>query len=592
MHFELNKQRERYLAAKGKVVLNACPGSGKTTAIAKKLMILEDEFRKTYGNSSGIGCLSFTNTAKDEINARYTEISGHILRFPHLVSTIDSFINQYITLPFYYLINRSFKRPKILDDNRFIDEAWKPKFRFKGVDGKPFCFAYPPSSIRFEKDGSFSSSGFRPDSSKVNVNVFNDYCKQIKNWQIKNGLITTGDSAYIALYLLTKHSKIGNWLSIRFPHLIIDEAQDNSAIQHALFEKLVEQGLANIEFVGDPYQSLYEWRDANPQLFMDKYNDSQNWLGLDLTDNRRSPQRIIDCFSLMRSQSDPVINSTCDNDRRIPVLVYKYDETNTPLIVEHFDDQCKANGLTNNQIVVRGNSLKNQMLGKEADQQPWRISIPYDIIEARNQYTGIEIKEAIKTIRTIAVSLKLPSGDFHELKELENNLKYDHSFNALLLEILHGIPSFDLSITDWTSNTQTFIKEKLNLENDLNFQLKTRKSKYFDKAILSEPVNNHFKKSYSESKIPITTVHQVKGKSLDAILIFFNEQKHKDTITFHDITNNNGQFPVEKQRIIYVAMSRPRYLLAMAFPMSITDESLASKFGESITIVSQEDLTC
>ena len=114
-------------------------------------------------------------------------------------------------------------------------------------------------------------------------------------------------------------------------------------------------------------------------------------------------------------------------------------------------------------------------------------------------------------------------------------------FNALLLGILHDLPKLDLSIADWTIQTQGFIKRKLSLKNEVNFELKDRKSKYFNKAILLEPVEKHFKKSYSESKIPITTVHQVKGKSLNAILIFFDVRKHKDTITFKDIKNDNGK---------------------------------------------------
>lgn len=590
MEFEMNEQREAYLAAKGKVVLNACPGSGKTTAIAKKLIELQKEYDSLYGKYSGVACLSFTNTAKDEINEKYTQLSGNVLRFPHKVSTIDSFINQHITLPYYYLMNKNFKRPKILDDNSFIDDAWKPKFRFKGRDGKPFCFAYPPSSIRFERDGTCSSNGYRPSEDRVNPEVFDDYCNQIKSWQIKSGLITTGDSAYIALHLLTEYPKIGNWLSLRFPHLIVDEAQDNSEIQHELFEKLVEHGLKNIEFVGDPYQSLYEWRNADPQIFLEKYADTENWQGLDLSDDRRSPQRIIECFSLLRKETDPKIDSACEEDREIPILVYKYTDTNSAIIVQHFDKQCQNYGLTNNQIVVRGNTLKNQMLGKEAEQRPWKSMIPYHLIEAKNQYLGNEIKAAIKTIRAIAATLKSPGAEFHGLKELESSLKYDHLFNALLLETLHNLPKFDLSITDWTSQSQAFLKDKLDIENEVYFDLKNRNSKYFDKAILMEPVENHFKKAYSESKIPITTVHQVKGKSLDAILIFFNANKHKDTITFKDIICNHDAFPSEKQRIIYVAMSRPKHLLAMAFPKDVSDDEFRKKFGDDIKIVTEQEL--
>ena len=37
---DINPQRESYINARGKVVLNACPGSGKTTTIAYKLHTL------------------------------------------------------------------------------------------------------------------------------------------------------------------------------------------------------------------------------------------------------------------------------------------------------------------------------------------------------------------------------------------------------------------------------------------------------------------------------------------------------------------------------------------------------------------------
>jgi len=590
MEFELTEQRRTYLDKRGKIVLNACPGSGKTTAIAKKLVQLQDEYNDKFGRFSGIACLSFTNTAKNEISEKYTQLSGGYLEFPHIVSTIDSFINQYITLPYYYLYSKNGKRPKILDDPGYLNEAWMGRFGFRAKNNQPICFAYPPSSIRLESDGTFSSNGYRPSKDKVAFSVFDNYCKALKSWQIKTGLITTIDSAFIAYNLLYKHPKIGNWLALRFPHIIVDEAQDNSAVQHAIFDKLIDLGLSNIELVGDPYQSLYEWRDADPSLFNRKYADTENWFALDLTDNRRSPQRIIDCFSLLRKQGDPKVNSACTIDIGLPVIVYRYSQTNSPLIVQHFDQFCTEKELKTKQIVVRGNALKNQMLGKKADQEPWKSNLPYRIIDARQKYEGNEIKEAIKTMRSIAVSLITKGKDIVEVKELEQELKTDNHFNAALMNLLHGLPPFDLTISEWTSESQAFLKEKLNLTKDVDFETKTRGSKKFNRQILNEPLKNHFKRSYSESRIPITTVHQVKGKSLDSILVFFNESKHKDNITFSDIETSGHDFPSEKQRIIYVALSRPKHLLAMAFPEIVTEVELKEKFGESIIIVSNDEL--
>ena len=119
MIYDLNEERSAYLQARGKIILNACPGSGKTTTIAQK--IIELGLSNEIDSYSGIACLSFTNSAKDEINESYSKLSGRTLRFPNHVSTIDSFINKFITLPFYNILNRDFKRPKILDHTNILN---------------------------------------------------------------------------------------------------------------------------------------------------------------------------------------------------------------------------------------------------------------------------------------------------------------------------------------------------------------------------------------------------------------------------------------------------------------------------------------
>lgn len=320
-------------------------------------------------------------------------------------------------------------------------------------------------------------------------------------------------------------------------------------------------------------------------MFLDKYNDKTNWNGLNLTDNRRSNQRIIDCFSILRKASDPKINAVNLADSNIPITVYKYNKSNTSSIVEHFESLCLKYYLLNNQIVVRGNSLKNQLLGREAEQEPWKINLPTKLIEAKNKLDGGEIKEAVNETREIIVDLLFPDAQYDEKRDMLNDLKYNFQFNAHALSILKGLPLFELSIFDWTTKAQQYLKETLNLATDVNFDIKNRSSKYFNKEILKDPLKTHFKKSFTKSNIPITTIHQIKGKSLDGILIFFNEKSHKENITFSDITSANNTFPSEKQRLIYVALSRPKNLLAIAFPDSITDQQLKSKFGNMIEIV-------
>ncbi|MBW8201383.1 hypothetical protein K1F36_16280 [Muricauda sp. W52] len=72
---------------------------------------------------------------------------------------------------------------------------------------------------------------------------------------------------------------------------------------------------------------------------------------------------------------------------------------------------------------------------------------------------------------------------------------------------------------------------------------------------------------------------------MDAILIFFDEKNHASNINFRDLEPDADGFIKEKKRIIYVAMSRPKHLLAMAFPEKITDKQLIEKFGKEISII-------
>ncbi|MDL2145066.1 ATP-dependent helicase [Flavobacterium tructae] len=606
MYFE-NKERLAYLQARGKVILNACPGSGKTTTIAKKILDLEN--LKEIGGHSGVACLSFTNSAKDEINEAYRKMSGKSLQFPNHVSTIDSFINKFITLPFYNLLNRDFNRPKILDHTSILDDMWKTTYidkkgdiqeglirplnntEYKAKNNRSIFHLYPPSEIRIEPNGTFSINGNQPSVDKVERGNFDKYCQLIKSKQFTKGLISTGDSAYIALYLLKKNPKISEWLSLRFPIIIIDEAQDNSLMQHAIFEELIKQGLKNIELIGDPYQSLYEWRDAKPTEFLRKYDEDVTWQSFDLTDNRRSPQNIVDIFSKVRRAADSKINSVDCHELEDSIFIYKYSATNHQLIIKHYDDFCAKHKYINSCIVVRGNSLKDLLLGKKSEQRPWGVDLPKSIIYAKNLYLSGDLKNAIKEIRTICIPLiHSDITDYHKLKEIEKENSLDPNFNSLMITLLDELPEFNKTIQDWTTETQLFIKDKLNLGFEVNFNIRNRKSKYLERSTLTESVDEHFKKSYSAFNIPITTIHQVKGQTLDSILVFFNEKKHKDNITFENISNVENSFPDETKRLIYVALSRPKHLLAMVFPESITDKALKEKFGERIKIITEAEL--
>jgi Superfamily I DNA and RNA helicases len=599
MEYEVTDERKTYLEKRGKIVLNACPGSGKTSSIVKKIKIIQENSSSLFSNYSGIACLSFTNAATDELKEKYYKMHGENLLFPNIFSTIDSFINKYITLPYSYLLDSKFIRPKIVEDeliekafqNFYIDRNGNqqegvefPLNKFKDKASLGLYRIYPPKDIWIEMDGTFTYKGKKPSSALVDNDVFQEYGKIIFKKKISKGLITSLDSSFIALTLLSNHKRIGKYLALRFPYVIIDEAQDNSEIQHSIFDELIESGLSNVELIGDPYQSLYEWRSAKPNLFVSKFR-SHSWSGLSLSENRRSNQRIINCFSILRQSIDPAVKEKNVKDLNIPITVYKYTDSNKEQIINDYCDKCENYSLDSNHIVVRGNTLKNHMIGASVPLEPWHSLIPYTILKIQNLLELQKVKLSINELRKLAINLSFSEKSQYERKEIEELYTNDPSYNSKLFKLLKLLPKLDLSFNVWTKITQELLKEELSLPYELDFNIKKRMTGFRMKDLLNENLDNYFRNNIAgKHNVPITTIHQVKGQTFDSILFFFAENSIGQNVSFNDF-NKPTAFPTEKQRMIYVACSRPRQFLAIAVPEKTKDKAITDKLGNQIQII-------
>ncbi len=579
MIITLSDEQKVYVETLGKVILNACPGSGKTTTVAHKLYTLIQNWDNSFSASAGIVCLSFTNVAKNEIAEKFREINGFSLPYPHLISTIDSFVNSYITLPFAHKVKDIGKRYRIIDDIGYLDRIFQSNWQLMRTF-KSHLFAFPPSKIDYTINNSYSWDG-HDKSTDVE---FVKYGKAIKTMQINMGLLKTSDSAFFAYHILKQYPRLAKYLAAKFPYLIIDEAQDTSEIQHSILEMLYNEGLKNIDLVGDPYQCLYQWRDANPELFLQKFDDTQNWKAIYLTENRRSTKKIIDVFSVLRRNADKAIVPVIDMPDDLPLHIIKYDSANYADAIGKYEKLCLDNGFTSNNILVRGNTLKNSLLGKETNYSPWNDSLPYLLIESRIHLQSNEIKEAVKKVRRIVIGLFSPDISFANLKEKEQELKNDKGINASIFNLIRGLPSFDLSLKDWTTQTQQYLKVALGLDNEPDFKIRKKNTAGFDKTTLDNPVNKYFKKAITDNSIPVTTIHQVKGMTFDSVFLILSVNSIGQNISLKDFDLKEAM-PTEKQRLIYVAISRPRNLLCIGVPNSVTDEELKKQFNNEITIL-------
>lgn len=79
--------------------IKACPGSGKTTTLLAKLIILANQM--PLENNQGICVLTHTNVAIDEIKSKLGNKADILFKYPNHFGTIQSFVDKYLAIPYY-----------------------------------------------------------------------------------------------------------------------------------------------------------------------------------------------------------------------------------------------------------------------------------------------------------------------------------------------------------------------------------------------------------------------------------------------------------------------------------------------------------
>ena len=74
--------------------VQACPGSGKTTSLLAKLIILANKLPLADGR--GVCVLTHTNVAIDEIKAKVGPKAEVLFSYPNFFGTIQTFLHKYI----------------------------------------------------------------------------------------------------------------------------------------------------------------------------------------------------------------------------------------------------------------------------------------------------------------------------------------------------------------------------------------------------------------------------------------------------------------------------------------------------------------
>lgn len=585
--YDITPQRQAYLDARGYTILAACPGSGKTTSIVKKLLAISCYCKEHYGRHTGFACMSFTNKACAELKQKYREMHDERLAFPNEVLTIDSFIMQYVVLPFWYLCDVCKKRPMVINEEEILDQIYYTNVLTNGKWQQfPVKALRPYAKLMHSKKPSLVSRD--KTAFKWNHNVVSNayevaYCKAVFMYRLGEGYITSSDALWMACYILKHHQEVAQALVMRFPYIIVDEAQDNSELHFEFFKLLRRAELQNIEFVGDICQSIYGFNNAKPELLQNLISE-EGWNVLPLSECRRSNQRIINLYSKLKSSDVPAITSHGVEDKGVPIIVYKYDNGNIKDIIRDFHQICNENDLSSRIILARGVDKCKELAGvKDVDFKYWKTEqqLPYLIIDAVFAFDSGDMDYAFRKIRFVLAELftdNNPETKRKFIHEIEHNMDW----NARIFGFLKQIPTFSLSFKEWSEQTCALLKDYWTLEEKPVFIPYQKKIGYKMKEMANVPVEQYHQPNDIDNEYhkSISTIHAVKGATLDAVLLFLSSDSRGQSISLNDFPSSKVKVMTESQRMIYVACSRASQFLALAVPSSISDEKIRRTLAE------------
>ena len=144
------------------------------------------------------------------------------------------------------------------------------------------------------------------------VSLVNEFSERYQAAKEAKNMVDFGDLEHFALKILTREEEgkfvptdVALELSKQYEEILIDEYQDSNQVQETILTSISREriGKPNIFMVGDVKQSIYKFRLAKPELFMEKYKSypqmDDKYQRIELHKNFRSRDVVLDSVNFL-----------------------------------------------------------------------------------------------------------------------------------------------------------------------------------------------------------------------------------------------------------------------------------------------------
>ncbi|QGT98825.1 ATP-dependent DNA helicase UvrD/PcrA [Candidatus Syntrophocurvum alkaliphilum] len=389
----LNEQQQQaVLHINGPCMVLAGAGSGKTRVLTRRIANLIDN--GVLPNS--ILAITFTNKAAQEMRSR-------------VAAMIPDYAGQWIQTfhaACYKILRMDIEKIGYNKNFSIIDDT-EGKTLIKGIlkeendyETKPEDILY---SIKFVKNGLINAENYYKNINApqhVKEKYYRLY--RIYNARLKElNALDFEDLIGLCIRLFKEHPDVLEKYQQWFKYIMIDEYQDTNYAQY-LWANLLADKNKNICIVGDPDQSIYSWRGAEPYNIKRFLKDYPETKVIKLEVNYRSTRLILEAAnSVIKNNQDREEKNLYTANGQGDKIVHfcagdSYQEAK--FIADAISELIEREGKKYSDCAIfyrthaQSRLLEDSLLYKY---------IPYRIIGARKFYERKEVKDIIAYLKVI-----------------------------------------------------------------------------------------------------------------------------------------------------------------------------------------------
>lgn len=615
---ELSKaQREAMETIYGQVILISCPGSGKTSTVVRRV---------AYMIEQGIPpeqllVLTFSKAAADEMRSRFKGLSKEA---PHIeFCTIHAFCYRVLCAAYHL------SRENILTENegwmivrRGLDELRRNKELSMDIRD----YADFTSSCMLEISV-INNNGVDWESYRAKTCPTRDFKKiydLYENTKFSMGKIDFDDMLKLCFSLFNERKDILDQYKNLFRYIIVDEYQDTSYLQRDILYLLAGgKDEANICVVGDDDQSIYKFRGARPEIMLDFPKQYPDCKQIHMSINYRSEPEIIEAAKKLiahnRKRFPKDITPNRSGKGTIEKIEAKDSTDETIRIIGKIKDLSGKYKLEDMAILYRNNRQAAYLsIMLMANKIPFHsndpVISPYEHWIFQDVLSFYRLAEGIGTVNDLVNVINkpmrfVPVTALRKLGCVDSDEVTQAVYSAVKdpwkqsktvaqvkkffrdLKLLKGVAPLDfIDILDKFLGYEAYLRNYAQYRNQdpkeltdilemyktdiQNYKITTMADLKAHADMINEKIRS-INRNRTKKGVEISTMHRAKGLEWDAVILY---GCNEDIIPSPRMEDSDDL--EEERRLFYVAVTRAKEYLCIAYPKNTFSKEPSRFIGE------------